>query len=416
MNKSIRNLLVNKANVLWITLVIIVVFRLAIFLFFLNTPSFIDEQEYVGAIKVIQHAQSISPFVIYSDSAQPAFNFYPIILLNSVTHLSEIICLRIVAFIFGIGTLVLMALILKQKFNPLISSLSLLFFGLNPAIVQFSTIGWFNIQNVFFALFSFLCIEKLMRNDKLSVWFFALIIAQIFIFSGYLIGRLIGIIVFMVAIIAIREMKKKIFFIVLTVLFMLPLVYSTISSNGLAFNRIRNVTVPPFYIFNMNFVFRQIFPSVGGFLGIPYSEPINPDNKFYSPVLLGVLPFYFSPFMLIGLVAYAKRLASLCRKNSHLPPLLIFWFMIGLIVLGVNMLTFSPLNISRSLLWVPIHTFLIAVGLNQVIKKYHYFLIPLSVLILLLAFVNVFIYSNWFNTEFSNAVHGSFGNQRLINN
>lgn len=388
------------------TLIILIILRFWLFFSIASLPALGDEKEYLTAIRLILQTGRFEPFTLYSDASLPALNFYPAILvqhtLGKLFGLPQLISLRLVSFFVSTGILFLIAYLLKKKYTPLTVSFSLLILGVNPSLLQFSIFGWFNIHTVFFTLLAFVALTKSLNTGK-KTWFFLYVFCIIIIFQGYLIGKAIALILGIVYIIELKKIRKRLLFILLLALFIAPFVLAMFSNAKVATNRIQHVTLIPQDVVSKDFFTKQVFPTLAGFFGAPYTSLRGPDNPIYSPPNLALLPIYFAPVFLLGFLYSMQQIVGFW-KRKYFPPEYVFWILIGIVVLGINMLTIYPLNISRSLLIIPIHTFCIAQGIhvfyNTFLKKQKIVTYVFFSAVIIASFFTVFIYKDWLTHEF----------------
>lgn len=393
-------------RIILFTLIILITLRFWLFFSVASLPALADEKEYLAAINLISQTSRFEPFALYSDASIPALNFYPAILiqntLGKLFGLPQLISLRLVSFFVSMFILCLTAYILEKKFIPLIASFAILILGINPALLQFSIFGWFNIHTVFFTLLAYVALTKSLHTGK-KTWFFLYVFCTIMIFQGYLIGKAIVFILSLIYVIELKKIHQRLLFIFLLALFIAPFVIVMFFNPKVAMHRIQHVTLIPQDVASKDFFTKQVFPTLAGFFGAPYTSLEGPDNPIYSPPNLALLPIYFAPLFLIGFLHYIQQIFLVLEKKIF-PPEHVFWILIVIVVVGINMLTIYPLNISRSLLLVPVYTFCIAQGMhifyNALLRKQKVASYVFFSAIMIASLFTIFVYKDWLAHEF----------------
>ncbi len=390
----------------WLALFFLFLVRIFFFLDQMNTPALPDEMTNIPCVRLLIADPLKNPLLLCSDAVVPLFNFFPsfitYVLINHFYNISILTCLRLVTFIVSCGVIYTCSLLLRQRYKPLVAILTLLSLGTNPALMQFSIFNWVNMNLVFLTLLASIIFQRLVNKNGLK-WVILFSLVIVLIFQSYVMGKIIAFGLFLVCFFELKKTNQKLVFIGITAILLVPIIISNFMNTTLALDRTRTITLSIREIFDMNFFLHQIIPTVAGILGVPYAVKAGPDNPLFTPPALGLLPFFYTPFVIIGFLFYGRRAILYARKNT-IPASYPFWIVIFIITIATNLLTVYPLNISRSMLLIPLYTFLIAKGV-QIITTYKVFKNKKASFVLIATFIltagfSIGIYYDWLHKEF----------------
>ncbi len=241
-----------------------------------------------------------------------------------------------------------------------------------------------------------------MNKNKFK-WIVLFSLVNIFIFQSYVVGKIIALGLFLISLFSLKSLSKKLAYIGVTAVLLLPVTVPIFMGTPLALDRTRIIILSIREIFDINFFLHQIIPTVSGILGIPYAVRAGPDNSLFVSPALGLLPLFYTPFVIIGFLFYGRRAILYAKKNA-IPASYTFWIVIVTITIAINLFTVYPLNISRSLILIPFYTLLIAKGV-QIITTYKVFKnkktsFVLTATFILSAGLSIGIYYDWLHKEF----------------
>lgn len=395
-----------KMNFFWYVVFFLICLRIFFFITQVDSFYFQDESEYVDCVNKIVLNYFENPFSLCSNAVVPLFNFYPAFFLHNFVnffyHLPVSFSLRLTSMLMSFGVIFIAGLLIMKKFSTPVFLFSLLALGTNPALIQFSLTYWININIVLFTLIAFLIYCKLFKKENvILVVIFSFFI--VLIFQSYVVGKVIALGLFVLSIIEFNKYKHKAIFLGTTLLLSFPIIIQMFGNPLLVSDRISAVVLYPGDITINTFFFEQILPTMLGVIGVPYTVTVGPDNPFYVPASIGIMPFYLSPLLLVGYLYYFKKIIY-CIKNNSISKDLLFWMIILIIVIGVNLFTKYPLNVSRSLLLIPISIFVAGRGLTIILgyKIFHFRLMKILLITFLLYGIalSIFLYYDWLSYEF----------------
>lgn len=362
-------------------------------------PMIVDEPANLRDINKLLSLPGFHPIDYDWAYYQATLVHYPAILLIKF-GMDQFFALRLTSVILSILALIPFFYIVKKYTNQVIAFCTTFMFSFSYYYLEFSRVGWTNIQAILLGLFLIWFIDSAIENKSIFYFIISGLISGLLIYT-YRSGEIYifaGLILLISKLIRQKDLQQKIMnfgaFLLAFSITSLPWIIKIFSNWELYNLRTRVV-----YIFNTNLPYHGLYkqneiliyqiistikswilllPFNGGGIENPRYLPLN--NAPVSPVI--------AVFFMLGLII------AIYKFRITYVWLIIYFFAL----LFGQILTVDPPNGSRGLILLPIIYIFSALTLNLIFNKFKEskFIIPALITISgIISFLDFLFYQNW---------------------
>lgn len=324
-----------------------------------------------GVVQTLNYS-NFRPADFYWDGGQASLSYYPTIFIIKLFNIFDLLlALRLTSALLSLAALIPFFFIVKKYTNFVVAFGATVLLSYSYYFLQFSRVGWVNMQTVTLGLYLFWTIESIENNIKIWKIILAGLLAGIMLYT-YRAGiiYIFGAAVFLWYVLQkkkdrIGELENLFLFFFFMTLVSLPWILTVVNNWNRFVLRANVVSIFsvsfPYHGFTnwASVFFYQYFATVISWIFmIPYSGG-GIENPRYLPLVYPPISPFLVPFYFLGLASVFKKF----KTYFHY----ILLFILGL-VFG-QILTNNPPNGARAFFLLPIIYFFIAQGINFLYKK-----------------------------------------------